>query len=428
MIDLLRTLGRVLWMHWPAMLAWYLAGTLGWYLSIELAGFVGAYSSVGGTLLLPVAILCRLIAFVAMLLVARDGMRELRVVAPLPEDGAARRSAFLDGLLAGILPFFAFYAAWGFLQDDASAYFTRVLEVNLGLEEAVSDGEVGWLSVGPVSIVLLIVAFTARWLLGRYRARLPKAVGILAAYLEALWIYLSLVVIKDVLDGIGGWVQQRQAMVWLGDIRETIAQGFAPLAFVWEGIEWLIGEAGGIILLPVAWLVIAGVVYGQAVAPERLKIRVALLDGVQDRYRSIPARLRRRLGDVWASVTARFRPIWSALLLMWRAGPMLIASYVLFYAVVVAMERLLGLAATRIVGPHEEAFWFANMELITLAVPLIIEPLRVSLVAGAYDSVVGRLVSGRTRATEAAASAEAPTDPPADAPVPASLRRNRPRP
>ena len=77
MIEVLRTAGRALRMHWPALLAWYIAGTLGWYASIEIAGYVGAVSALAGTLLLPIGILCRLIPFVAMLLIVRDGMREL---------------------------------------------------------------------------------------------------------------------------------------------------------------------------------------------------------------------------------------------------------------------------------------------------------------------------------------------------------------
>lgn len=62
-------------MHWPALTAWFLAGVLGNYLAIELAGFVGAYSSAFGMLLLPIAVLIRVISSVAMFLVLRDGLR-----------------------------------------------------------------------------------------------------------------------------------------------------------------------------------------------------------------------------------------------------------------------------------------------------------------------------------------------------------------
>src|SRR5690348_15733332 len=105
MIAVLRVGGQLLWRHWPALLALYLAGTLGRYVAIEVAGFVGAYSAIAGALLFPLAILSRLVALVAMLLVLRDGMVQLGVLAPVPADRATRRRAFVDALLAGILPF-----------------------------------------------------------------------------------------------------------------------------------------------------------------------------------------------------------------------------------------------------------------------------------------------------------------------------------
>ncbi|HEX5728657.1 MAG TPA: hypothetical protein VFX99_04415, partial [Microbacterium sp.] len=208
MIAVLRVAGLLLWKHWPALLALYLAGTLGRYVALELAGFVGAYSAIAGAALFPLAILSRLVALVAMLLVLRDGMAQLGVLAPIPTDRSERRRAFVDALLAGILPFVAFYAAWGYLREDAAAYFARVLEVNSGLiadeilggAERAGDAAAGELSLGPVTIGLIVVAFIGRWLWKRYRSRLPKALAAIAVYLEVLWVYLSVTLVADAFD------------------------------------------------------------------------------------------------------------------------------------------------------------------------------------------------------------------------------------
>ena len=50
MLAILRTTGRVLWRHWPALMAWYLAGVLVHYVFTEVAGFVGASSATLGFL------------------------------------------------------------------------------------------------------------------------------------------------------------------------------------------------------------------------------------------------------------------------------------------------------------------------------------------------------------------------------------------
>src|SRR5690606_35200213 len=138
---LLATIGRVLLARWPALLAWYLGGALVHHFGIVLAGQIGGASSAFGLLLLPLAILARLIAFVAMFLVIRDGLRHLQAIAPQPASVGERRRTFVLTLLTSILPFFAIYAAWGFLREDVQAYTLRSLSVRSGLElQAIVDG------------------------------------------------------------------------------------------------------------------------------------------------------------------------------------------------------------------------------------------------------------------------------------------------
>jgi hypothetical protein len=411
MIAVLRLAGQLLWRHWPALLALYLAGTLGRYVAIEVAGFVGAYSAIGGALLFPLAILSRLVALVAMLLVLRDGMVELGALAPIPAERAARRRAFVDALLAGILPFVAFYAAWGYLREDAADYFSRVLEVNSGLiadeillgQERAGDAAAGELSLGPITIAIIVAAFAGRWLWKRYRSRLPKAFAAIAVYLEVLWVYLSVTLIGDALNQVAAWVQTRQGLVWLGDLREWVGAQLAPVAWVWDAVEWLLGEVGGIVLLPIAWLTIAGVIYGQAVAPQSARLGGRVVVRAQARFNTLPSRLRARVRDVWSDVIARFQPIGRALLLMWRAGPVLVGSYVLLFTILLGLDAALEIGVTRVIGPQElGGFWMVNAPLIFLFVPLVIEPLRVVLVASAYDAVIGRLVpyGSTTRVTK----------------------------
>ncbi len=400
---------RLLLAHWPALLAWFLGGILARYLIIELAGYVGATSSLSGLLLMPLAILVRLVAFVAMFLVLRDGMTRLGAIAPLPADAAGRRRAFVDAVLGGILPFFAFYAAWGYLRDDMAAYASRALEVQTGAVFAAEGADpdldpVLELVFEPVTVALIVLAFAGRWAWKRYRERLPREAAIGAVYLEAVWVFLTVTLISQVFGSVNEWVQSRQAMVWLGDARSWLVAHLEPVAWVWEAVEWFLGEAGGIMLLPLAWLTIAGVIYGQAVAPEKPRLRVAAIERVRGRYASLPQALRRRLGDLGSELMSRFRPIGQAIVLMWRAGPVLVGGYILLYTVVLGLERLLRFAITRIVGPNDlYSFWFVADTAILLLVPLVIEPLRVALVASAYDATLSRLVTG-------AADASVPTD------------------
>ncbi|WP_426187994.1 hypothetical protein [Microbacterium sp. TWP3-1-2b2] len=409
MLTILATTGRVLLRHWPSLLAWFAAGTLGHYLAIQLAGYVGAWSSTWGFVLLPLAILSKLISFVAMFLVVRDGLHNLQAIAPLSENAAERRKTFLETLLVSILPFFAIYAAWGFLQDDVTDYATQALEVRTGvawtqLAEQIESGDTATnanalpadavlqLGFNVASVSVIVVAFAGRWAWKRYGARLPKVLSLLAVYLEAVWVCFSLFLISDGIAAVTSWVDGRAAMVWIDDIREWVGSQLTPVAWIWDGVEWLLGEAGGILLQPLAWLAISGVIYGQAIVAENVRLRHRFFKRTRQRVESLPGPVSRWLSEFGEQFIGRFRPLGKAIVLMWRAGPVMIATYVFLYTVVIAADALLSLAITRVLGPNDlESFWQVADSLIFLLVPLILEPIRFVLVAASYDATLGAL-------------------------------------
>ena len=408
---MLRTTGRVLWMHWPAMLAWYLAGTIAHYWVTELAGFVGAYSSVGGLLILPFAVLARLISLVGMLLSMRDGLRSLQSVAPVPESVADRRHSFLSAVLASILPFFAVYAAQGLLGEDVRSYSLRALaKVDEENKARVFTGgfdhgdNVTTLSFNVGTVLIIVVAFAVRWAWGRWSDRVPKALALLAVYSEVVWVFFSVLLLKDLTDAVTAWVDARAAMMWLADLRTTLAGWVPPLVWLGDGIGWLLSQAGPVLLAPLAWLTVAGVVYGQAIVAEKVQIQHRLVAQMRERAARVPNPVMRRLRDLGTELGSRFLPIWRAILLMWRAGPVIIASYALLYTVVIVAQSWLRYGVSRWVGPHElDAFWTVYWPVIFFIPPLIVEPIRLALVAGAYDTTFGMLRRAQDVRTDAAA-------------------------
>jgi hypothetical protein len=400
--------GRLLLAHWPALVAWFLAGTLGRYIGLEVAGFVGGYSALGGLLLLPVAILAKLVSVVAMFLVLRDGLPRLGAIAPAPVERAARLRSFRDALLASILPFFAVYAVLGFLRDDVATYLQSAIAVKnsremVGLAESLlgtgpavdvdTSGTVDQLTWEPWTIAVVVIAFAGRWAWKRWQDRLPRWTAVAAAYLEALWVFLAVYFIGEALAQFSGWLDSRQAIAWLGDLRGWLGDLFAPLGWAWDAVEWLIGEAGAVLLVPLAWLTIAGVIYGQAVSPQGIAWRGRLIERARTRYVTVPQRLRRRLTDIGAGVGDRFRPLWRAVVVMWRSGPILIGGYVLAYAVLILGERWLRFGITRAVGPQDfDAFWLVAASTVFTVVVLVVETVRAALVASAYDATIGALI------------------------------------
>lgn len=402
---MLATTGRLLAAHWPALLAWYLAGTLARYVCIQIAGFVGAYSDIGGVLLQPLAPLSRLVAYVAMLLIVRDGLRHLGVLAPRPEEPAERRRDFGRALLGGTVPFVAFYTAYNYLREDWVDFAERALDQRKqhAFENVDWGFTVGDLVLSPLSITLIVVAFAARWFLGRERAKKRLWLTPVLVYLEALWVVLTALVLFDLLGLVTEWAEGRIAWVWLADAREWLAGVLFPLVWLGDGLVWLIGEVGGVILLPLAWLTVAGAIYGKAVSADAPQLSGTPIDRTVARYRALRGPIRRALDDLWKQVTQRFAPIGKAIVLMWRAGPLLIAGYVLLFTVLLPLEPALAWVVTRIVGPQSlTGFWVVLSESLFLIPPLIIEPLRIAIVAAAYDATLTRLAPDAPAARPAA--------------------------
>ncbi|MGW8483051.1 hypothetical protein ACWGJP_07910 [Microbacterium sp. NPDC055903] len=397
--NMFKTLGRVLAGHWPALLAWFLAGRLVHYVLIEVAAQAGAWTSTGGLLILPIAVLARLVSFVAMFLVVRDGLRELSAIAPSPPTPRERRQTFLTTLLASILPFFAIYAAWGFLTEDTDAYSARALAIRSGIGwTAVANGEAA--PTGPVgtlvgfdalTISLIAVAFVGRWAWKKWQKKVPASLSIVAVYLEAVWVFLAVSLIGQAMAQLTGWVDTRVGLQWVLDAREWVSAQLVPVAWVWDGVEWLIGEIAGLTVEPLAWLAVAGVIYGQAIAAEKPSFDHEVLRRARERSARVPSWIRLVGGNLAKEVTSRFSPLIDAIVLMWRAGPVLIAGYVLIYTIVLAADAVLAGFVTRLIGPHDLTFWRIVSPAIGIAIAAVIEPIRIGLVASAYDGSLGAL-------------------------------------
>jgi hypothetical protein len=90
------------------------------------------------------------------------------------------------------------------------------------------------------------------------------------------------------------------------------------------------------------------------------------------------------------SLALRLEGLWAALALIWRGGPVVFGCTALAYAVWSWVEQVGSRGLLQLVGAHDTAFWSAFLPLLLVAVAAVAEPLRVAIVATAFDTVVGR--------------------------------------
>lgn len=380
MLQAIRTFGRILARHWPALAAWYLGGEAVHQLLVQLAGFVGGLTTLGGLLLLPLAVAARLISYVAMYLTVQPSLTHSAPVdGPAADSGSGRRR-FAQAILTAILPFFAFSAAWGMIDADLIEFFT--IASSIALRDAGYDldqlGDRGGLvSVGILPIAVLVIALAVRLVLARFAGRLPSWTLVIAAYTEVLWTFMLFTLVGQWWAHTKEWLAGRAGAVWLQEIGDWFAANLVPVAALWGGALWLFGILVAAVFVPAAWLTIAGVTYGTA-----FDETPPLLRGIARAPHGTVSRLAK-------IVTRRFEELWAAVALIWRGGPVAFGCLALVYAVWAWAAQSGARAVLGIFGGQDTSFWASFLPLLLVAVGVIAEPLRVAIVATAFDAVMG---------------------------------------
>ena len=407
---------RVLARCWPALLAWYLLGWTLRSLIIRLAAFVANANDVAGLLILPVAILAQLVAFVGMFLAVRRELRHLARVDDVEPGEVAPGSAqrWSETLLAAILPFFVLYVAWNLVYADLVDYFGSAL----GQADLLGGGNVASTSI-PLSVMtatLVVVAFGLRWLMGRFAAKLPRWTAAAASYLEAVWVLVLLLVVQDLLAQVPPWLATRRMFAWAVDGWAGIIDSVPWLGTAGEIVGWTFGQTATLIALPLAWLAIASIVYFGTM-PRSKRPALGGVSRASARWSRMPVWVRSIGARLAAGIVERWAPVALAARLIWRSGPLALGTYLLAFAVVTAVGSWLRLVAYRLLGPHETGWWYGASDVVELGVMAVTAVLQVCLVAAAFDHALrsdaaDELVeeAGDAVSSAAAPAAEQPTN------------------
>lgn len=390
---MLTTAARAYARCWPALLAWFLAGWTARLLLLRLAAAVGNELPLVGQLILPLAVIARLASYVAMFLVLRSALPNVAEADPPRADGTRR--GFLvrwaSAVSAAILPFFVIYAAWGMIAEDSRDYAAAALDQ----ADFFSGGSANALDVvvDVWSLGIVVVAFAGRWLLQRFRERLPAWTTAVSAYLEAVWVLVALLILRELLSGVPGWISTRRMFAPAADAIARWRDEQEWFRRLGDALSWLMEQLGDVVFQPLAWVALAAVVYAgartrSAFAPNARVARARAV--VTARWARLPRWLRAGLTAVTGGFQERWLPIAGAVRLVWSAGPLVLGAFLLAYALVHAAGEWLAVGLLRVLGPHEFAFWTAVDDPVGLVVVALVVPIQLALVASAYDTALDR--------------------------------------
>ncbi|MEK7946890.1 hypothetical protein WKR98_19220 [Pigmentiphaga sp. YJ18] len=415
-----------LWLRfWPQLMCLVLAGVLANELLLRLAVHTGFANHLAGLAVLTLVALAHLIVTVLMFQVLLPGLPAVRAAQDAARGQASPATGGPDRLASAItvalLPFFAYYAAWGFLGDTVRQYSRLALSLDpFGTHGNILDAlDSRW----------LFVSVAVSWLVRKLAKRRRDATGrpawqVVMVICETNWILIGLYVISRWKDDVWTWVTGLGIRDYLASLLNALATPLANAqAAAMVPVEALAETPGKLLanlffyaLLPVVWLVMTALVYGYDVRDDTELMRInRRIERFGERYRAIPKFLRDFAAHFIGGYRSRYLPVANGIRLTLNSGVLLLITLIVGYRLIDWGSAWLWIGATRLIGPHDLDTWqlWAHGLTLLLGSPfrdsstgLLIEPLRICFLAAILETAFARPT--RESASAGAAPRERP--------------------
>ncbi|TGV55623.1 hypothetical protein EN784_29975 [bacterium M00.F.Ca.ET.141.01.1.1] len=435
---------------WPQLVALVLAGVLAGDLLLQLAAKVALANHFAGLAMLTLVALAQLVVTVAMFHVLRPGLpnvlaaqrgadkaAESKVAGKETSDADRRGSRLVRMITIALLPFFAYYAAWGFLGDIVRQYSRASLD------------QAGFGQSGNVLDVLdsrwLLISVAVSWLvrrLAKFMQTKTTATSfwqIVVVICETNWIFVGLYVISRWKDSALQWLMSRNFWSVLQASIDGLASpvpvataasvvtaaSAAPVVTAASAAPVVPVEITSIaastvavnlffyMLLPLIWLVMAALIYGYEVRDDAALMRVnGRVERFGQRYAGLPKFLRDFVEHFIAGYRSRYLPIANGVRLTVSSSLLLLCTLIVGYRLLDWGAAWLWLGATRLIGPHELDVWQILSHGVTLlfgspfqdsSTGILIEPIRICFLAAVLETAFSLSKGAGNGVSEAAA-------------------------
>ncbi|MCV9936822.1 hypothetical protein OIU35_10650 [Boseaceae bacterium BT-24-1] len=408
------SLARLFFQLWrqagPVLLLLATFGSIANELLLPLAVKLGYLNSLAGFAVLALLVLAKLVVTVLMFVALRPylpAVAALQVAGSGPQSDAPQSAgarAVIGLVSLALVPFFAYYAAWGFLGDTVRDYSVRALAA-AGLGERVTVLDV------PLSL-WLVLAIGLAWLVRRLakaaQGRRPSPFWqFLVIACDANWIFVGLYALSRWKDT--GWT-------WL----KTVALPYLRLMHDWTLA--LVGKAQAAMpeavdlaepalstslqslflytLLPLVWLLMAATIYGYDAKDPSALARDRRAAAALARWQAAPKVARDFAEHFIGGYRSRYLPVVNSVRLAFGASLSVLIALVIGYRMIGFAAAWLWIGLTRLIGPLDLDSWqvIANAIAFVLGGPseirggILVESLRICLLAAVMETAVAAQV------------------------------------
>jgi hypothetical protein len=396
-----------LWLRfWPQLVAVVLLGLtvshILMYLAVKTAYGINHY---GGLAVLTLVALTQLVTTVSMIHIVRPGLPSVSA-AQAPSggqsvSGGSGLSRLTSIIAIALIPFFAYYAAWGFLGDVVRQYS------RLALSMAPFGGGGFVLDVLDSKWILLsvVLSWLVRWFAKTMQQRTKRAFWeIVIVVCETNWVFIGLYVISRWKDD---WMQalvNGRLWAWFDQLLAALAQpvsvayaaAMVPVEQIPEGFGAVAVNLFFYTLWPVVWLVMVALVYGYDVRDQKELMAVHhRVERFGERYRAVPKFFRDFINHFISGYRSRYLPVANGVRLTMNSGLLLLITLIIGYRFIEWAAAWAWLGAAQIIGPQTGRVWefVGNAVVFLFGSPLqdsstgvLVEPLRICFLAAVLET------------------------------------------
>jgi hypothetical protein len=388
---------RLFGRHWPALLLTAALGILAHDLLLVAAVKIGLHNALLGMVVLSFVVLAKLVMAVTMLTLLRPDLPAVQMLSRSGAEGEqnpTQTPALMSLVAVAILPFFAYYAAWGFLGDTVREYS------RLGLAWTPFGEKGGFLDVLAARwlVFSLVVLWLVRFAVKRVGNN-SKAVfwPMLVVACDASWIFIGLYGLSLWHDEILRWLGSGDFLRGLPSL-ETVGAIFSMEAWAAGGsvpaelrpAAWTeqLRRLFFFALLPLVWLVMTALVYGHDVSkPANSRTEPA---GTQ---RGLLKWLADFIAHFWGDYRDRYMPVFRSVALALKAGLPILVALVVGYQFISYVGAWAWMTAFAIAGERD----LIDLQLLASGMSLLfgspsdqtggllLDPLRFCLLAAVFE-------------------------------------------
>lgn len=428
---------RLLGRNWAALIFWYVVAHAAHDLLLIGAAWVGQRQKLLGLSVLSLAVLCVLAGTILMLYALRDSLPSLRPDSAGPVPGTDKRGELVHAVAETILPFLVFYSAWGLFLEEARNYSIEGFnQAGLGTPSGfvLNFGD-DWRAL-LVPLAVAVGTWVVRAVCEHFHNRTGnRALGVATAVLEANWMLFTVAFVGTIIGQITGWLTGRVFWHVIGDQVTAVlhrldallsALALPQISAAWHWFAGYLPDLKDGLVLPILWLTITAVVYGEEVTSDGTLVADShRLNRVAGRtWERLPGRAR-YFGELFSREWRdKYVPFVNGLKLVLRGGAVLYLLFCLIYVLLKAATDWAFIGVTQLVGAHYWVWWWPRLPVLEFLRDGTYEVLRICLLAAAFDLALrrivarGRTVSGtaRTAGRRSAAPSAVPSAPHPPAP------------